>query len=219
MLASAAGAADLPVKASPYYKAAPMAPVLNWTGLYIGGYAGGAWGNSSFLTVGPPVQLDTDFSGFVGGAYIGYDYQLPNNLVLGARVSVPVVSDLTQTVVYSAGGPPITVDAKAKWAVLVSGTVGYAMGRFMPYVGGGLAVGKIELNPSVIGLSDSDSQTHTGYHVLAGAKYMFADRWSVGVEFDYTSFGKETYNFPKLFGAATGDFNVSSVVGTLDYRF
>jgi outer membrane immunogenic protein len=44
-LTGSANAADMPVKA-PVYKAPPPVPAYNWTGFYIGGYGGGAWGGS-----------------------------------------------------------------------------------------------------------------------------------------------------------------------------
>ena len=52
-LAAPAQAADLPVKAPPVVAAA----VYSWTGFYIGGHVGYAWGRST--TVGnPPDALD-----------------------------------------------------------------------------------------------------------------------------------------------------------------
>src|SRR5262249_60817321 len=53
-------AADLPTKA-PIVKAPPVVVVFNWTGCYIGGYGGGAWGNS----------VDTPDPQSTGGAFPG----------------------------------------------------------------------------------------------------------------------------------------------------
>jgi len=39
-----AGAADMPVKAPPPLP--PPVPVFSWTGFYVGGNIGGAWGNN-----------------------------------------------------------------------------------------------------------------------------------------------------------------------------
>ena len=88
-------AADMAVKAPP----PPVAPVMTWTGFYIGLNAGGAWDNNhSVDTLGRPVQGFGDGIGpgsfaansaaaatgsasfgndgrFIGGAQIGYNWQ------------------------------------------------------------------------------------------------------------------------------------------------
>jgi outer membrane immunogenic protein len=87
-------AADLPVKAPP-----PVAPVMTWTGFYVGLNAGGAWDDDrSVNTVGVPVAGFADGVGpgsyvvksaagatgtvpdgnngrFIGGGQIGYNWQ------------------------------------------------------------------------------------------------------------------------------------------------
>src|SRR5215813_8165577 len=55
---SPALAADLPTKA-PIVKAPPLVIVFNWTGCYLGGYGGGAWGN----------KVDTFDPQSTGGAF------------------------------------------------------------------------------------------------------------------------------------------------------
>jgi len=71
-------AADL--AARPYTKApAYAAPIYNWTGFYVGGHIGGAFGgNNSFAGV------STNNDGrFLGGVQVGADYQFAPNWVLG----------------------------------------------------------------------------------------------------------------------------------------
>jgi outer membrane immunogenic protein len=93
--AGLAFAADMPLKAPP----PPVAPVMTWTGFYIGLNAGGAWDdNHSVDTLGQPVQGFADGIGtgsfaansaaaatgstffgnngrFIGGGQIGYNWQ------------------------------------------------------------------------------------------------------------------------------------------------
>jgi outer membrane immunogenic protein len=100
LMGTPAFAADLarkmPVKASP---AAPP-PIYNWTGFYVGGNIGYSWGKASgdvsdpnlaalavFAT--PVVSIPTSLAqsvkprGVIGGAQIGYNYQINPNWVVG----------------------------------------------------------------------------------------------------------------------------------------
>jgi len=71
-------AADLSARA-PAYTKAPVyaAPIYNWTGFYIGGHLGGAFGGDNSLT-------GTD-GRFLGGIQGGADYEFGNNWVIGAE--------------------------------------------------------------------------------------------------------------------------------------
>src|SRR5713226_3547401 len=74
-------AADMPTK-GPVYKATP-APVVSWTGCYIGGNLGGGWGRGGWDNVGAPFARTTP-DGFVRGGQVGCDYQF-GSLVVGVR--------------------------------------------------------------------------------------------------------------------------------------
>lgn len=73
-------AADLSLKDTP----APdysFSPAALWTGLYIGGHAGGAWGNVKFtdtydyMVQDPTLVTKLGTNGLIGGAQIGYNFQ------------------------------------------------------------------------------------------------------------------------------------------------
>src|SRR5262245_15272458 len=79
-LASAASAADMPVKY------VPPAPMFSWTGFYVGAHIGGTWGTTeseiNSIALGPialggfvlPVSSHA-INGFIGGGQIGYNWQ------------------------------------------------------------------------------------------------------------------------------------------------
>jgi len=86
---SSASAADLPVKAPP----PPLpAPVLNWTGFYIGANGGYSWGRAGrtlnffspvtgatiFSPVGTGTTSDSNMNGGLFGGQIGYNWQSAN---------------------------------------------------------------------------------------------------------------------------------------------
>jgi opacity protein-like surface antigen len=56
-------------------------------------------------------------------------------------------------------------------------------------------------------------------NVLAGLKYALGRNWAIGVQYNYMTFGSQTYNFGPFIGSGTASFYQNSVVATLDYRF
>src|SRR6516164_9424320 len=78
-----AGVADMPVKAPP--PMAPPVPMFSWTGFYVGGNIGGAWGNNRwtdtiFLT---NFNNDNNNGRFIGGGQIGGNYQIGQFVIGG----------------------------------------------------------------------------------------------------------------------------------------
>jgi outer membrane immunogenic protein len=218
---SLARAADLPLKA-------PVMPVVtsNWTGFYIGGFVGGAWANGNFChpigqTITGPCQ-DFKVNGVVGGGYVGYDYELPNRIVLGARLSAPFgsISD-TQSAPFGFGPAGSTISGKFKWAFLGTGTVGYDLGPWMPFVGVGVAVASVDATITTPFISSTASgQTQTGLNVLTGFKFAYTRNWAFGIQYNHIEFERVTYNFPGLFFSQVPvKLSQDSVVGTVDYRF
>ena len=109
-----------------------------------------------------------------------------------------------------------------KWATLVTGQIGLAMGRWLPYAGGGFAIGKGEAtftSPVTPPGGISRTRTHTGYTVLTGLRYALADNWWVALQYNYTDVGSETYTFAPLTGTCTVDFKSHSLAGLVSYRW
>ena len=77
-------AADMPQR--PVYKApVMMAPPPTWTGCYIGGNIGGAFGNASVTDNASGAEDSGNGSGFAGGGQIGCDYRFSGGFVIGMR--------------------------------------------------------------------------------------------------------------------------------------
>ena len=96
----AASAADIAIK-GPVYKAAPV-EVFSWTGFYVGGNAGDAWGRGAIngTQVAPPPFLPIDTAaistaastrlkpdGFSGGGQAGYNWQT-GSAVFGVEADI-----------------------------------------------------------------------------------------------------------------------------------
>jgi outer membrane immunogenic protein len=186
--ATAASAADL--RARPYTKGpapAVVSPAYNWSGFYIG--AMGGYGS----------ETDAGSGGF-GGGTVGYNWQFPGSqFVFGIEVDAAGAS-IKDSVTEDLLGIPVTTETKINSFGSVTGRAGFAVDAALIYAKGGFAWAnnKATLSVPAIGLSASDSHTHTGYTIGGGLEYMFAPNWSAKGEYMFTSLGGETYNLGGL---------------------
>lgn len=184
---------------------------FSWTGGYIGAHAGYGWGSTKDVynnTDSPKKRMKGGF----GGLQIGYNWQFDNNIVLGAEGDVSFGkinknwSDMEEgTNAWSANSTYYTQD-KIGTHGTVRGRLGYAAGRFLPYVTGGFAwadtkatLGCSGVKPIAAGncktqatqFETSESVVRVGYTVGAGLEYAVTDSWTVKAEYLYTDFGKK----------------------------
>jgi outer membrane immunogenic protein len=188
-------AADLsrpPPVAAPVYKAPPIAPVFTWTGCYIGGNAGGLFANKDWTdTVSGVAESSASVSSWLAGGQVGCNYQI-GAAVLGLQADYDWSNG-------SASGSdtfntPFTDQSTVKALASITGRVGYAWDRFLPYVKGGGAWVKDDytITRATDGLADTASETRTGWTLGAGAEYAFTN-WLTGfAEYDYYNFGTKT---------------------------
>ena len=211
-------AADLPPR-QPEYKAPAMvaAPVAPWTGCYVGGNVGAAWGSgkiSSLTTTGS--VSGTSSAGFAGGGQIGCDYQA-GPFVFGVR-NLTDWSNLGRTAALSTGG---TINVKNNWVDLLTGRIGYAVApAWLLYFQGGGAwrdgtAQQINGSGTVIG---SVGGGRAGWTVGVGSEYKFAPNWSVFAEWDYADFGTNGVSFPSGISANVSTKS-SLVLFGVNYRF
>jgi outer membrane immunogenic protein len=209
-VATAASAADM--RARPYSKAPPavVSPAYNWSGFYIGAMGGYGWGT------------DAGSGGF-GGGTVGYNWQFPGSqFVFGIEVDAAGASikDSFTEEVDIGVLTPLTADSKINSFGSVTGRAGFAMDAVLLYAKGGFAWGnnKTTFTLPEFGVSNSDSQTHTGYTLGGGLEYLFTPNWSAKAEYMYTSLGGETYT---LLGVPqpSGDLDFHTVKVGVNYHF
>jgi outer membrane immunogenic protein len=202
--AGAASAADLPSRKGPIV--APVyAPVFTWTGFYVGGNAGYAWGNVN-TNGGIAVTNTGDLDGFVGGGQVGYNYQI-GQFVLGAEADIQG-GDL------STGSTLGALRVKTDYFGTVRARAGFAFDRIMPYVTGGWAYGNVKTSVPLLGVSSDNSHTG-GWALGGGVEYAITNNWIAGVEYLYVDLGEK-----RLQGTGTKvgtDFSV--VRARLSYKF
>jgi outer membrane immunogenic protein len=206
-LTGAAWSADM--APGPYYKAPPyLAPVYNWTGFYIGANGGGGFGWSKWDTTN-----SFNPSGGVAGGTIGYNYQL-GAAVLGVEGDI----DWAGLSGSTTGGCPAGCTTSDSWLSTVRGRLGYAAGRFMPYITAGGAFGNI--SASTPGLAGG-SATNAGWTAGAGLEFAIVPHWTIKAEYLFVDLGKFNCGVGCSAGAAVDNvaFTTNLVRGGFNYRF
>ena len=232
-LSQVALAADLPQRPAP----APLpviAPAPTWTGCYVGGNIGGAFGNASLSLAGPNGNSGTvsgNNSGFAGGGQIGCDYDFGGGWVIGFRDMFDGTTNSSSGTFPSVAFPGFAANAnfKNQWFDTLTARLGYAFQpAWLLYVQGGAAWVQTTTNVLVGGFqTGQSSSTRSGWTVGGGVEWMFAPHWSAFIEGNYMSQGSNsgTVVTPNLAVCQTGCFwstnnrNESTVLVGVNYRF
>jgi opacity protein-like surface antigen len=207
--AVAANLPSLKARATPPLAGAPLP--INWTGFYIGGQAGYAYGDNhgayNFSTPDGVVAdgaLTHDAQGVIFGAHVGYNHQF-DNIVVGIEGSVDGTNLNERETI---GGS----DANGDQGVLssfvqsdIQGAVraraGYAIGRLLPFAAGGLAIGHFGAQSALASANNANFAfdgfatkglqwtTRVGWTVGGGVEWAVNNNWSIRGEYRYSDFG------------------------------
>jgi outer membrane immunogenic protein len=193
-LMSQAMAADLP-----YAKAPPAtASVYDWTGVYVGAFGGGGYGNHNVNNVNGSAVPFADYTanysstGGVAGGEIGYNWQ-SGSLVVGVAGNLAWTgikgNDANQ---FNAGNfPGVTaIDAdNLRWTGALLVSAGYAVDRWLLYFEGGYAFGSIQhtntASPRVSGFPLVDTFNVTASGLTGGGGIAYAVTNNIIAKFDY----------------------------------
>jgi len=209
-------AADLPNK-----KSLPPPPLMfSWDGLYLGssfGYGFSTLNESAFDpapglspgVTGGPTGYQQSYSprGVLTDFHIGYLKQF-GHLVVGGEADVGFSPNNTAKTLYNglgaATGGPFQTAIQDNARISVIGKAGYADGRSLYYLLGGLVIGDTSIQHNYWGMpttytsygyqmgvpnSDISNLERFGWTVGAGLEYAFTDHWSANVEFRHNDFG------------------------------
>lgn len=201
------------VSKSAIYKA-PLAaaPVAyNWTGFYLGGYAGTTWGAFDWTFVVPPVfaRVSPDIAGVLAGGQVGYNYQI-GSTVIG------IEGDLGWSNAKGARFCPdavlaffFTCENHMDRLATVTGRLGYAWERLLVYGKAGVAAANVTervsfnsdsqplIPPFVapVPSAPSVSRTPVGWTLGAGFEVGLTPNWSAKAEYLYYDLGNEDFTF------------------------
>ncbi|WJR81976.1 carbohydrate porin [Bradyrhizobium sp. NP1] len=215
-LATPAQAADLPLKAP------ALRAVYDWTGFYIGGHFGYGGGSLGAGTNPLPLEgalLPHSVIGLSGGYQMGYNRQFANNVVLGIEADASFTSPEDAPRVT-----PAPFNSSIDYTGTLRGRIGYAFGRWMPYVTGGFALGHTRVNinedPAPVTIISRVGNYQTGWTAGAGVEFAVSGNWSAKLEYDYIDLARRTYDLSG-FGLpnVTVDPRIHLAKLGLNYRF
>ena len=197
--AGSAFAADLPYRGPPPVYLPPP-PIFTWTGIYVGGQIGYAWGAGNFNeTVVDPVTgtlINTSVggrpNGVIGGAHVGFNYQ-NNQWVIGLEGSVDGTSLTNTAVVAFPDGSTLAAHSNADIQGSIRGRLGITWDRVLIFATGGVAFGgfntEVSFSDPPFFASASRSNTRVGWTVGGGIEYAITNNWSIQAEYRFTDFG------------------------------
>jgi outer membrane immunogenic protein len=237
-------AADLPSKIEPPVFQPPPPAEFSWTGFYAGVNVGGGIDHFAFPYSINVLEKDNFVAGRngitatgpFGGIQAGYNYELPFfHIVAGFEIDSDVSGIRGQTTATGTlfFGAPVTANFGSKFEDFGTARVrlGYAWGRFLPYLTAGFTYATTQtyysLATPALFTTGSITETRTGVfpHVGAfgiGLEYAIDSHFTVKAEYLYEFINSRAVLFTPGLGS-TVDFNTRTMyhigrVG-LNYKF
>jgi outer membrane immunogenic protein len=234
----AAWAADLPSAPPPQAPARyvpAVAPVYNWSGIYIGINGGYAFGSTDWSSPGAGIVGTGTFNtngGLVGGT-AGFNFQ-SGQIVYGiegdwdwADISGSS-SNTTSTIdpagiCGTAGALACRFQTSSNWLSTIRGRVGYAFDRVMIYATGGGAAGDVKAtfsNPNT-GFTGSTNSTEWGWTAGGGIEAALTENITAKVEYLFVDLQNGNCS-PTICGGGTAvpvSFDASIVRAGLNFKF
>jgi outer membrane immunogenic protein len=188
-LTAGALAADLPSRRAP----APMlsaVPMFTWTGFYVGVNAGYGWNNNDYAVVTPGgtvLAVDgQDDGGFVGGAQVGYNYQI-GSFVVGVETDLQY-ADMGGRGTFTIAGVSYTTDSSDNYFGTVRGRLGFAFDRALVYATGGFAYGDV---------GTFGGGSNVGWTLGGGVEYALTNNLTLKVEGLYVNLEQDEVQFTR----------------------
>jgi outer membrane immunogenic protein len=206
---------------------APAPSCFDWSGFYVGGFGGYKRSNvdldltlSGSWSVAPQARdlaeaagsenLDND--GGEAGGLIGYNFQR-KCWVVGVEATGGYLwarHSKDSGTIFSTDAEPFHIRSsfKTRYLSTVGPRFGYAFGRWLPYVTGGLAVGDLdyaqELSFSGLDVREGGDHTRTnaGWMIGGGLQYALTSHWAVRAQYEYIDLGDIDFN--SQFGTVVG---------------
>ncbi len=212
------------IKTPGIFKARPAAvAAYDWTGFYVGAFAGAGWGDNSWSFPRGGVGANSRTAGALAGINAGYNKQfgpwvlgvegdIAATTAKGGKACIPNLFDINA---LDNGLATQNCNNDLKWLATATGKAGYAWDRVLVYGKAGAAWtdnkldvscngdaffpqgGCIPSNNPAGGIQNSITTVgQLGWTVGAGFELALTPSWSAKAEYNYTSFGSRTVVLP-----------------------
>jgi outer membrane immunogenic protein len=219
-----AGSAEVSGKEMKQVAPPPPPGCFDWSGPYVGLFGGykfssvdpnlaleGDWEISGLRDFRQRVQSagsqDLDNNGGELGGLVGYNWQ-SGCWVFGFEAAGGYLwardSNNSGTIFSNTEFPnaEVRTSFKTDYLFTLAPRFGYAFGKWLPYVTGGLAVGDLDFSQQVIltdlrriaGEGGSDRTTNAGWMVGGGLQYALCGNWSIRAQYQYIDLGSEHFS-------------------------
>jgi outer membrane immunogenic protein len=177
------------------------APAFDWSGFYVGAYAGYGWGRTEATDAGDSFgtpwynlgqQFHTEPDTFIGGGQVGYNHQFEGNWLVGVEADVGYL-DLEGSAVQPDGVWFDTfVRTNSSYNATFRGRLGFASGPNLFYATGGAIVADFESYIRSFGtFRSNDTGSQWGWTLGGGWEYALDPSWSIKAEYLYYDAGTE----------------------------
>jgi outer membrane immunogenic protein len=213
MLAGAANAADMPVKAMPVK--APPVIAYDWTGTYIGAYFGDSIGSAKAHTDADTSGVnDLNQKGLTAGATVGYNWQFDPRWLVGLEGDIGWLG-LNRSIVD--WNDTVNVGEKADWYGTARVRFGYVTGPSLLYVTGGGAFVHLRdtFGGSAVVGPTANETTKGGWTVGGGIETRLSRSWTAKTEYLYVDVGNSNFASTVATAGPTGP----AIPTTFDHSF
>ena len=192
-----AQAADL----RPLYTKA--APVLNWSGFYIGAHVGTGLQRPSRPSAAPGLVDDNNYlgTGVIAGGQFGFNYQ-DGPLVWGAEADLAWAG--VEAKDHCIAGSPVALlncGTSTDFVGTVALRLGVVVDRALLFAKGGAAMAHVKHDAGFFAAPFTGATADSnrwGWMMGTGIEYALFGNWSAKVEYDYLDFGTEKVDFAGL---------------------
>ena len=220
------------------------APAYNWTGYYVGGHLGYAWGHSDWAahtaggaTATGSLDFFLPYDAFKGtGSYFsgfqaGYNYKMPSGVLVGVEADVSAPNTLMGSQTFSS--PAIgqaSYAEKVEYSGTLRGRVGYVRNNWLIYGTAGYAwsydqfirshlAGTPAGGTAVPNTVEKSHAWRNGWATGVGVELPVASSWTANLEYLFTAFGVQGMAFPAGAQRFDSDLTMQSVRLGLNYHF
>jgi high affinity Mn2+ porin len=211
-----------------------------WTGFYLGGHLGYAWGKSNWdassggsPTAAGSLNFSQDIDPFyetgswLEGVQVGYNYALSNRIIAGVEADASFPPFPYPTNGLSIGGSASLQKGAETYSenVFASGTlrarIGYAPSNWLFYATGGLAWtdNKFALTQNPGGAEESSFQFRLGWTAGAGVEVPMAPNWTGRIEYLFKNYGTASVTFQSTGQHFHSDLDLQEFRVGVNYQF